>query len=397
MRGPVRSIDNSADLTGPYLQSFVWIRGCNPYQPAEYLADKFLKNKNNGKGFNGAIYPPTTSFLMSPLALFSWSRAKIIWSAISVIIFIITMYLLGNSLIKKKYMYKNIKLFLLIMFLFSPFHTGIALGQLSIVVICFLILTFVFYTNKKIILSSFFLAIAIGLKPQLALFGMLFFVIKKKYPIILISLMFYAVILLCTQMFPVVFHGDHLCSSWSLWIERVFNGYGPTGGDRFLPDDILKFNTVNMHVLISQFVKNNLVIKWLAFALYFLMFACFLLNYKRRTYNNDFVTYSIVMILMLLPVYHRFYDASILILPLSWCIFNYNLRSKIIILIILLSLFFVPGGTVLILIHPYLSDFIKNSFLWNNFILPHQVWALLAAYVILNLFYKKNKFIEKTG
>jgi hypothetical protein len=393
VRGPVRSVNNSADLTGPYLQSFAWRNGCNPYQSAKILVEKFFPNANNGKGFNGGIYPPTTSLLMMPITYFHWNTAKKIWMIWTIFIFVITMYFLGKQLLIKFNNYKRLKFSLLVLLAFSPFHTGIALGQVSIVVICFMILSFLFYLKSWITLSAFLLAISVGLKPQLALFLVIFYILKKKYRILAIFCVMYASIIVFSEIYPLIIDGNQIGSSWTMWLGRVFAGYGVTGGERFLYTDIDKFSTINIHVLISQFFYNSFLVKIISFITYFLMILVFIYIFLKNKECDDFVVFSVLSMLMLLPVYHRFYDASILIVPLMWSILKVKKIKNDInlsLLAFLLLVFSVPGGTILILLTPHLPQIIKNSAIWNFIILPHQVWILLISYMLMIVIMKRN-------
>jgi hypothetical protein len=388
---------NSADLTGPYLQSFAWRHGCNPYQPAKILVEKFFPNANNGKGFNGGIYPPTTSLLMMPITYFHWNTAKKIWMIWTLFVFVVTMYLLKRHLLVKFNNSKRLKFSLIALLAFSPFHTGIALGQVSIIVICFMILSFLYYLKGYITIPAFLLAISVGIKPQLALFLVIFYILKKKYKIVIFFGAIYASIVIFSEIYPLIIDGNQLGSSWTMWLRRVFAGYGITGGERFIYTDIDKFSTVNIQVLISQFFDNSFLVKIISFTIYFVMILIFIYEYFRNKENDDFVIFSVLSILMLLPVYHRFYDASLLIVPLIWSILRLKENKAEInmsILTFLLLIFSVPGGTILILLTPHLPQLISTSFVWNFIVLPHQVWILLSSYMLMIIFMKKNGIRE---
>jgi hypothetical protein len=397
VRGPLRSVNNSADLTGPYLQSFAWRHGCNPYQPAKILVEKFFPNANNGKGFNGGIYPPTTSLLMMPITYFHWDTAKKIWMMWTIFIFSVTMYFLGKQLIIKFNNYGGLKLSFIVLLAFSPFHTGIALGQVSIIVICFMILSFLFSLKNYITLSGFLLALAVGLKPQLALFLVVFYLLRKKYRILTFFGAMYALIIISSEIYPVIIDGNQLGSSWTMWLKRVFAGYGVTGGERFLYDDIDKFSTLNIQVLVSQFFHNSFAVKTISFTIYISMILFFIYFYFNNKKCDEFIIFSLLSILILLPVYHRFYDASLLIVPLLWSILKVKKiknEKKLSFLALLLLLFSVPGGTILILLTPRLPQIISNSAIWNFIVLPHQVWILLISYILM-IFIMKHDRIQQ--
>lgn len=116
------------------------------------------------------------------------------------------------------------------------------------------------------------------------------------------------------------------------------------------------------------------------------MILVFIYIFFKNKECDDFVVFSVLSILILLPVYHRFYDASILIVPLLWSILKVKkIKNEINVslLALLLLVFSVPGGTILILLTPHLPQIIRNSVLWNLIVLPHQVWILLISYMLM--------------
>lgn len=98
----------------------------------------------------------------------------------------------------------------------------------------------------------------------------------------------------------------------------------------------------------------------------------------------DLLLLSVLSILMLFPVYHRFYDAGVIIIPLAWALSEYfsslQIPSKIV--IGLSCIFLIPGSTILIVLNNngFISDELSKSLIWNIIIMPHQIWALILIY-----------------
>jgi hypothetical protein len=196
----------------------------------------------------------------------------------------------------------------------------------------------------------------------------------------------YTSIIVFSEIYPLIIDGNQLGSSWTMWLRRVFAGYGVTGGERFLYTDIDKFSTINIQVLISQIFNNSFLVKFISFITYFLMILVFIYIFFKNKECDDFVVFSVLSILILLPVYHRFYDASILIVPLLWSILKVKkIKNEINVslLALLLLVFSVPGGTILIILTPHLPQIMRNSVIWNLIVLPHQVWILLISYMLM--------------
>jgi len=89
-----------------------------------------------------------------------------------------------------------------------------------------------------------------------------------------------------------------------------------------------------------------------------------------------------------LPVYHRMYDASLLIFPLDWSLTELSGPRKRLAkgTLLLILVFLVPGGTALeqFQLTNHLVT-LQRSWGWAHFVMPHQVWALLFLSVLLLL------------
>ena len=110
--------------------------------------------------------------------------------------------------------------------------------------------------------------------------------------------------------------------------------------------------------------------------------------HRRTQLHQNLLGLSIVAVLSLLLTYHRVYDAAILLLPLAWVANRWqNTRRKTLPALAFLALacFLLPTiGLVKTLQNE--STIIANlaqSAFWQNLVLPHQVWALLALTLIL--------------
>jgi hypothetical protein len=110
------------------------------------------------------------------------------------------------------------------------------------------------------------------------------------------------------------------------------------------------------------------------------------LLFRRVGNNNDLLGLSTLAVLSLLPVYHRLYDASLLIFPLAWSLaalpeFRKKLARGTLLLILV---FLVPGGSALEqLQHTSHLVALQHSWWWTHIVMPHQVWALLFLSVLL--------------
>lgn len=92
--------------------------------------------------------------------------------------------------------------------------------------------------------------------------------------------------------------------------------------------------------------------------------------------------------LSLIPVYHRFYDAALLVIPLAWFVRHAGQLGKRPMTLGLLSIaaFLIPGGTILQTLgqsRTMPSMVLNNDFLYS-LVMALEVWLLLLLELILH-------------
>jgi hypothetical protein len=95
---------------------------------------------------------------------------------------------------------------------------------------------------------------------------------------------------------------------------------------------------------------------------------------------------SAIAIASLLPVYHRFYDAALLVLPLCWVFVSFRKARMLGSLSLMLVLpFLIPGGTILDSMERSgrIPPTLAGRWWWEVIVVPHQVWMLFFLAVLL--------------
>src|SRR5262249_49278183 len=91
-------------------------------------------------------------------------------------------------------------------------------------------------------------------------------------------------------------------------------------------------------------------------------------------------------------VYHRFYDAWLLIWPLSYALLSTRKLPANVLIFATIVPFLVPGATVL----DRGSALLRTGWFWNAIIMPHQAWALLLLAILL-IYYKFREYRYSRG
>jgi hypothetical protein len=111
------------------------------------------------------------------------------------------------------------------------------------------------------------------------------------------------------------------------------------------------------------------------------------------------LAFGTLLVLSILPVYHRIYDTLLLLVPVVWLLGNFAppWRTLVGTLRILMALFLLPSGSALIAAVDAnrIPQPIQREWWWNSFVMPHQIWLLLAISVGLLLSLRKLTLSEQ--
>jgi hypothetical protein len=396
-RGPVRfaQASNFNDFISPYVQSRNWIRGIDPYSPQNLvsgwppdakkkefldrdLADGSLVRK---RGIPTA-YPLPALVLIAPLAILPWTIADILWLAISLAAYVVTI-LSVRSLANLSWTDRRTYFFLAFALALAPFHTGLAAGSIVIVALAPAVAAIWAVRCRNDLLAGLLLILAISLKPQIGLPFLIYSVLRRHWRAAAIGVAGIA-ILAAVAIFRLAAGGTHWMQSY-LYDNRVLFSDGSLGD--FTEKNPIRFGLINLQVGTYAVLGNRNGANILALAITLILGLVWLfLIVRRQRHFDSLLPLSALVVLSLLPVYHRMYDASLLILPLAWSLTALTgpTRNSAKGALLLLALFLVPGGTALEQL-TYSGHFaaVQHLWWWDSFVLPHQVWALLILEILL--------------
>ncbi len=404
LRGPFRfaRAQDFNDFISPYIQTRAWAKGVDPYSPATLvalwpsdakrsdflemdLADGSLVLK---RGIPTA-YPPTACPLLASVAWLPWHSARKVWSAVSILAFglaVFSLVALNNFNWREKETY----LFVALALALAPFHTGLAAGSIVIVAVGLCALAVLAADRQWNIAAGVLLGLAVGLKPQIGLPFVLYYLLRRRWHVVTASFAL-LIVLAGTAVL-------HLAMSHTPWIEnyrydnQILFARGSLGD--FTESDPIRFSLVNLQVLLYTFVPDRAGVNVAALVITAILGFSWLLLLSRWENNHDqLLEIAALTVLSLLPVYHRLYDASLLIFPLAWCLAEFRRPRQELTkgILLLILVFLVPGGSALEqLQHTSHVVALQHSWWWAHFMMPHQVWALLLLSCLLLAAMQRN-------
>jgi hypothetical protein len=400
LRGPVRFADANSfnDFISPYIQTRLWIHGEDPYSaqnlvrawPPEAerfdflsrdLADGTLVYK---RGIPTA-YPLTAFALLAPIAILPWHIAHLLWLVITVLSFAVTVISLLSVAKLLPWSHTSL-LFLTLALALAPFHTALAAGSIVTVAVAASASAVWATTRQYEILAGLLLALAVSLKPQIGLPFCFYYLVRRRWRIPAVAVAAVALFFTLALLRCAISHTPWLQNY--LYDARVLLGPGSLGD--FTEADPLRFGLLNLHVAAYAILHNRqaaTITATIVAAVAGIIWLFLMLRKSSLDEAAGLLALSTLVTLSLLPVYHRFYDGTLLIFPVAWALIAWNGPTRITaraVLIVIVLVFFVPGGTLLTQFQQagHFAS-LRNYWWWNAFILSHESWSVLFLSLLL--------------
>jgi len=387
IRGPVRLVRGAGwnDFLSPYIQAKAWAHGKNPYSAQSVVSfwppDNSRPPWVDTEAANGTLemkrgiptpYPITSLVLLSPFTLLPWSIALPLWGVICVAAAVITPFVLlsvtGCDLGEQRAL-----LFLAAALALAPLHTGLGTGNPAILAVSLTVSTVGAVCSGRWKTAAILLVIAVCLKPTVAAGLLLYYLVRRQWRIGGFACALSAIIgVLGVCRLALV--GVPWLSSY---VENTRKIFAPGSLADFARTDAIRFNMINAQVLFYSLFRNASLANRLSLLLGVCLLGCWLWFCYRRRAPSEVLEISTISVLCLLVVYHRFYDAALLIWPLAWSLLVVRKRSTAIVTLLAIVPFLVPGATLLSERASQIPPAIANGWCWNAIVIPHEIWDLI--------------------
>jgi hypothetical protein len=399
LRGPVRAIRSARqfnDFLSPYIQAKAWLLGMDPYSPRTLLplwpagaAHLQLLPKEVADGTLIAkrgiptAYPITALVLIAPVSLLPWNFAYALWLAINLGLFLVMLWTMVEL---AGFSYREPAAILLIAgtLLLAPFHTGIVTGNAALVGVELGVIAVWAARRRYEVTAAILIALSAGLKPQIGLCFLLYYLVRRRWRVFGTAVAALGVL--------AGFGLFRLEVGHTPWLGNYFNDNRVLLESgilaNFTPVNPMRFGLINLQVLLYLFVGS---VRWandLALLVGVVLLMVWLRGMWRRRAEEDFelLDLSAIAVISLLPVYHRFYDAALLVLPLGWALVSFR-RSRVVAAVSLLLMlpFLIPGGTLLETMQAdgRIPAALVSHWWWEMIVLPQEIWALFLLGVLL--------------
>lgn len=379
-----------------YCSSRAWLYGVNPYE-ADRLDDMWLAARGpliyrpSERGSRDLLYPPPTFVLLAPVAAFDWPVAREIWSwtnmaAIAISIFAIA-WLAGM-----RWHHPSTWMFVGLAIAFAPCITGIKMGQLAMILTALVSLAHALRISGRPLAAGVLLGIAAMLKPQIGMVFLAYEIFRWRWSVAGPALAF-AVLVTIAGIARLEVNGVPWLASLSANVKDFTTGIG---NGNPLPENHLRYQMIDLRPVMHNLTPDRAIAALMTLGLAGLLGLGALIVWLRKQEDpRELLAMSIGASASLMIVYHRFYDASILLLPLGWVVWSlvsdggkrFGWTRWAVLLGILP--FFVPGAVFIEKMQRdgHVPTGLASNLLWDTFVVHHQAWALvwLTAALVLAL------------
>jgi hypothetical protein len=389
VRGPARFLRNGFnDFISPLVQSKAWVSGTDPYSPQELLRlwpkdavrPEFLSRDAAAgtmasKDGIPSPYPMTCFVLLAPLSGATWSVIRLLWLAInSVCALLLIAGLVSFAGLSHRdpltYIYCGLALGL------APLHTAIASGNLILIVSACAVIG-MWSTNRGYeTIAGILLAFAVCLKPTVGVVFLTYYLFSRRWRTALMG----AAVTTLVVAVAILRYGFTLTEWLPSYLTTMGEMFGTGGINDFSAANYLRFHLLSLQIPLYSAVHDATAANAIAWTVSGVLLLFWTILAQRRS-GQELLDLSALATIALLPVYHRFMDAVVLLLPLCWCLKARAPKYKRVVSVIILLIlpFLVPGASVLATLAAsgYVSSYVVASWWWNVLVTPHEAWAIL--------------------
>jgi hypothetical protein len=378
VRGPMRSGSNSGDFRAVYLPSRAWSQGLDPYNYSvmvqQWREAGGLRADLPSHFTSPSIYPPTALLLMSPFARLPWRYAWRAWCVVNLaalaILLICVHRLAGFAWLETPSLCLIAGTLAL-----EPISTAVMLGQTAMIIVAIGSLSLVAGSRGADASNGVLAGVILALKPQLAAAFPAPYVLARRWR----ACAFTAITIIAIAALAVWrLNGQH---AWfANYLDNLRYAFGPGGADDPGPANPYRAGLINLRFPLSTFVASRTAGEIIAWAIGLALAAPALVAMARRPTGIAFMhSFSVLILVQTLVLFHRNYDAAVVIFPFAWALSAEVPWSHRWPVLFTVGLFFLPSGAALAAaanVH-YVPQWIASSTLWETIILPYQAWALL--------------------
>jgi Glycosyltransferase family 87 len=312
---------DGTDLGMPYLGARAWLEGSNPYDGDNLRRIQHAADAESFK-FNleylPPVYPPATFVLLTPLALLNWPAAMHVWEISAVVMLVLAISAMLNLV---GVSWRDPRAWLLVLFciVFAPLRNAFAMGQNALPAVCLAALSASALRRNRDVLAGLLLAAAICLKPHDVFLFLIYFAMIGRWRAVAWAIAGVTFVAMIAILRP----GLSQLGWIPDWLRWVNHAAAPGGINDPSAKGPARFQLLHFPVVLFTILQN----RWLVAVLNLLICGSLgawtaIIIFRRRLWRRadsfEFLAMSAVAVFTLVPTFHRFPDAVLLLFPMAW-------------------------------------------------------------------------------
>ncbi len=365
------------DFTDVYIGSALWLRGDDPYRVDH--ATQLSRERTGSDREIRVLYPPSTFVVAAPLAWLPWRWASAIAGLLGLAAVLAVAWSVARLADAPLNSLRGLGLIAFAV-AFSPLHVAGEVQNISLQVtgLCLLAMAMAHVGRQRT--ASVAAALAICLKPQLAIWLLGYFLLASGAGIALwasgLTGLVAVIGLLRLGMGP-----------WTALAAMRANMHA--GAMPGMLNDISAANPGRFHMIHLEVLATQLWGAWSGIQIVILAMVgagvlCWVYAVRRNRALPPALALSALAGLVLLVVYHRVYDAGVLLPAMAWAWSSREpmRRGERIAVTVLMGLL-IPLRSLIYRVEPHLPSGIRASWEWQSVVLPHYTWIIGALVILL--------------
>jgi hypothetical protein len=316
--GAGRVFRASNDFVPVYTGARCLLHDCNPYETKQ-LEQQFFQGGGRPTELPSwqidvPVYPPSTFLALSPLALLRFPRARLLWFLLNGCLFVTAAGLILSLCPGRQRWLATA----LASFILATSGILLVLGQPAAFAISLVIIgCYLFFRSRFLPLAAFLFTLSLAVKPQIGGLIVLYLLVQKihwRYA----ALAFTGAlsILLCAGL---ILRLHPHSADWSSTLRANLSAtLSPGGSADPRPANVQAVGDLNLQTLTNIFFPGARTFNMVAYLIFVILLVALILVVRRANACPELhlLALAAVAVLSLTPVYHRFYDARLLLLTI---------------------------------------------------------------------------------
>jgi hypothetical protein len=372
--GGRKALVDSCDFVPVYTGARCLLHGCNPYDTAQ-LNQQYFQSGGRAEELVSwpaemPMYPPSTLLVLTPLALFRYPVARLLWFLLNGLLFVTAAGLVLSICPRSHRWLATI----LISFILVMSRIQLGVGQPSNFAISLLVIGFYFlFRDRYLPLGALLLMFSIAVKPQIGGLLVLYLIARGFHRRYAMAALAGALVLLLTAGLILSLHPRSV--NWASDLTANISATGDAGGNNDpRPANVWANHYLNLQAITSIYFADAREINAAAYAVFLALLAVWITAILRTKAGPEvhWLFIASLSALSLTPFYHRFYDSRILLITVPAVVIVYQKRRLLGTCIYALTALIIYSVSLQV----RLQSFFESHGIWQN-ILQNKILFIL--------------------